>query len=32
MGFAAMLLSLVAAVAGALAGCRNAAERIGARL
>ena len=31
MGFAAMLLSLVAAIAGALAGCRNAAERVGIR-
>lgn len=32
MGFAAMLLSLLAAVAGALAGCRNAAERLGGSL
>ncbi len=32
MGLVAMLLSLVAAVAGALAGCRGAAERIGARV
>ena len=31
MGFGAMLLSLVAAVAGAMAGCRNAAQRAGIR-
>ena len=32
MGLAAMVLSLVAAVAGAMAGCRGAAERLGARV
>src|SRR4051812_5801983 len=32
MGLAAMLLSLVAAIVGAMAGCRGAAQRVGARL
>jgi hypothetical protein len=32
VGLAAMLLSLVAAIAGAMAGCRGAAQRVGARL
>jgi len=32
MGLAAMLLSLVAAIAGAIAGCRGAAQRAGARI
>ncbi len=32
MGLIAMLASLIAAIAGALAGCRGAADRIGARL
>ncbi|MBV8030316.1 MAG: hypothetical protein JO035_02285 [Betaproteobacteria bacterium] len=32
MGLAAMLLSLIACIAGARAGCRGAAQRIGARL
>jgi hypothetical protein len=32
IGFGAMMLSLLAAVAGAIAGCRNAAERVGARV
>ena len=32
MGLAAMILSLLAAVLGAVAGCRGAAQRVGARL